>query len=161
MLDAPPLDKDFTDRVVAQVVVSRDNGRSRKLLRHLLAVAAMLVIAFVPAYLLLHRKSAPREEIVAHVETPETVVIRVNPQQVPPPYSSADIRRFLDEISVRLETARLESMQPVDQFAVSLRPIAASFTTAYTTLRRALPFPYESEAEPQARRVDSPPARVS
>jgi hypothetical protein len=144
----PELDANFADGVVAASLVAPSSSPRSALIATLIAVAAVALLAAIPLYRLMTAEPAtlaPSPEVaIVEPAAPEIKEHRVD---------AAEFAEMVDRITPWIPEVTPERMAPVDRLAGQFKPVTASFTVAYETLRRTIPVRRSSnntEKKPQA-----------
>ncbi|MBC8354817.1 MAG: hypothetical protein H8E66_22805 [Planctomycetes bacterium] len=141
---------DMGVRVLDQNRLDGKSRRKRRLLVAALATAAALMIALLP---LAGERIRLRENgkqgaggLALVAPAPQSIATRQLSSQ-----ETEDLRRLMRQLVVHLSDNRFGMLEPVDQLASGIRPLAATFNLAFDTLRRTLPgYSDPQPAQPQA-----------
>jgi len=145
----PSFGQDLGPRVLDQLRVDRRKRNNKRLLLAALAMAAVIMIALLPLAGD-HVRRQEGEQVGGGL-----ALVAPTPRQMPPSrlteQESEDIRMLMHELMQRLSDQRFDMLEPVDQLAGGIRPLAITFNFALDTLRRTLPgYSQPQPVQPQA-----------
>ncbi len=160
LAEVPPLPADFARRTVARAGQVRLRGRLVAAAAVMAAVAALLLLALLPLF----PGQPPQQVARPRGDLPHApgVVGTAVPGRLPDvrqptvsresdEYDPEAVRMLLQQLVGQLDAARQRSLEPVDQIAGGLRPLATTLNVAIDALRQSIPVGRDNGAvTPQA-----------